>query len=396
MSRPATPPRQSTPPRVVILIETSRAYGRGLVEGIGRYVEEHGPWSIYFEEHSIFEPLPRWVKDWQGDGVIARTSRESDLKMLAAKRLPTVELLAEPDGRFSFVTPDRAAVARMAVDHFMDRGFREFAFFCTDDSWWMRCRQEDFERALQARGYSGHTFAAARRPAARTGREHSQEVAEWLEGLPKPCGVFCASDLYAARLLTVCRQEGIAVPEEIAVLGVDNDSVMCSVSYPPLSSIELGSRQIGYQAAALLDRMMSSKGAKKEVISVQPETVVERQSTDTLAIEDADVAQAIRFVRQHACEGLDVGQLADAVGLSRRTLEQRFRKTIRRTPKQEIMRVQMDRAQKLLAETDMSVEMVCRRSGLGAFKYFARFFRRLTGLSPSEYRSRRRAGRQRG
>jgi LacI family transcriptional regulator len=375
---------------VVLLIETSRAYGRGLVEGVGRYVEEHGPWSIYFEERSLLDPLPRWLKDWQGDGLITRTTRKTDLEMLLAKRLPTVELFAEPDGRFSTVTPDRSAVANMAVEHFFDRGFRNFAFFCTDDLWWMQLRQNDFERELLRREYECRLFPARERRPAKNDQEAMREIADWLDALPKPCGVFCASDLYAARLLAACRRKGIAVPEEIAVLGVDNDSVMCSVSFPPLSSIELGSRRIGYEAAALLDRLMASKKAKQEIVCVQPEAIIGRQSTDTLAIENGDVAQAICFIREHACAGLDVGQVVEASGLSRRTLEQRFQQTLCRTPKQEILRIQMDRAKKLLAETDMSVEMVCHRSGFGSFKYFARVFRRMTDVAPREYRRRQR------
>jgi len=384
-------PRKPRLHQVAILIETSRAYGRGLVEGIGRYVEEHAPWSIFFEERGLWDPLPQWLKDWQGDGIIARTVQKTDLSRILAKGLPTVELLAEPDGRFASVTPDRDAVARMAADHFMERGFRNFAFFRTDDLWWMLRRQGDFEAELLRRGHACRSFSSfLQQCSTKAGPNEPRTIARWLDALPRPCGVFCASDFFAARLLGVCRQQGIAVPEEVAVLGVDNDSVMCSICCPPLSSIELGSRRIGYEAAALLERMMARKKAAPQVVSVQPETIFSRQSTDTLAIQDADIAQAIRFIRKNACDGLNVDQVVESVGLSRRCLEQRFRQIIHCTPKCEITRIQIDRARKLLLETELSIETISHRSGFHSFKYFARAFQRVVGMTPRDFRRRRR------
>lgn len=373
--------------QVMVLVETSRAYGRGLVEGIGRYVEEHGPWSIYFEERGLLDPLPKWLKRWQGDGIISRSVRKTDIERLRATHLPVVELFADSRLGLPQVFPDQVAIARLAAEHFLDRGFRRFAFFCTDRAWWMEERRDIFASELQRNGFGCECFPVhGQHDLVQQTPTDQREVARWLESLPKPCGVFCASDLYAARLLDVCRTIEIAVPEEIAVLGVDNDPVICSVSFPPLSSIDLGSRRIGYQAAALLDQMMSGEQPAPSVVPMPPERVVCRQSTDALAIEDPDVARALRFIREHAANGLRIEQLAEATGMCRRTLQQRFQRSLQRTPKHEILRVQMERAKLLLCETDLPVEMVCRRSGFASFKYFARAFQRATGKTPRGYR----------
>lgn len=371
----------------MVLVETSRAYGRGLVEGIGRYVEEHGPWSIYFEERGLLDPLPKWLKHWRGDGIISRTVRKTDIERLRATRLPVVELYADPSLGLPRLYPDQGAIARLAAEHFLDRGFRRFGFFCTDLAWWTNERRDVFVAELQRNGFGCECFPAhGQRDLASQTPTDPREVARWLATLPKPCGVFCASDLYAARLLDACRTIEIAVPEEIAVLGVDNDPVICSVSFPPLSSIDLGSRRIGYQAAALLDQMMSGQKPGPSVVPMPPERIVCRQSTDALAIEDPDVARALRFIREHAANGLRIEQLAEATGISRRTLQQRFQRSLQRTPKHEILRVQMERAKLLLCETDLPVETVCRRSGFVSFKYFARAFQRATGMTPRGYR----------
>lgn len=373
--------------QVMLLVETSRAYGRGLVEGIGRYVEEHGPWSIYFEERGLLDPLPKWLKNWQGDGIISRTVRKADIERLQATHLPVVELYANPGLGLPRAYPDQSAIARLAAEHFLDRGFRRFAFFCTDRAWWMNERRDVFVAELQRSGFACECFPAhGQRDLAPPTQSDQREVARWLSSLPKPCGVFCASDLYAARLLDACRTIGIAVPEEIAVLGVDNDPVICSVTFPSLSSIELGSRRIGYEAAALLDHMMSGQQPTPGEVRMPPERVVCRQSTDVLAIEDPDVARAIRYIREHAANGLRIEQLAEATGICRRTLQQRFQRCLQRTPKHEILRVQMERAKLLLCETDMPVETVCQRSGFVSFKYFARAFHRVTGMTPRGYR----------
>lgn len=378
-------PRKKAMPRVMLLIETSRAYGRGLVEGIARYVSIHGPWSIEFQERGLSDPLPPWLEDWHGDGIVSRTIRRSDIDRLLATGLPVVELAADPALGLPRVYADQKAVGELAAYHFVDRGLAHAAFFATDRVWWVEARGHTFETVARQHGLTCEMFAPKRTRGGRM-RIDDQEIAHWVRSLPKPCGVFCASDGCALPLMNVCRKIGVAIPEQIAVLGVDNDSVICAVTQPPLSSISLGADRIGYEAASLLDRMMAGERPPKDGVIVDPEQVVARQSTDILTIADPDIALAIRMIREHACRDLQVSQVAQAAGLSRRALEQRFHRALGRTPKEVILRVQMDRARQLLQQTDIPIEQVARNSGFRSFKYFPRAFRRENGMTPRAYR----------
>ncbi len=372
-------------PQVMLLIETSSVYGRELIEGIGRYAAEHGPWSIYHEDRGLYDPLPPSLKGWQGDGIMARSVRKADLKRLLATGLPVVELFADFALSPPQVCPNEETIGKLAVDHFLDRGLRNLAFFASDWAWWIDTRREAFQQAFTRCGLRC-TYAELHAPRKVRKRIAEADLVHWLDSLPKPCGVFCASDLYAVQVTNACRRSGIAVPSQVAVLGVDNDPVLCSVSFPRLSSIDLHSTQVGYQAAALLDRMMAGTPPPRKTIQVEPGQVVTRESTDTMAVDDPDVAQAIRLIREHACRGLRVQEVSDSVGLSRRALQQRFQQVLRRTPKEELMRVQVERAKTLLLQTDMSIEQIAKCTGFAAFEYFVRAFRREIGVTPRVYR----------
>jgi LacI family transcriptional regulator len=372
-------------PQVMLLIDTSSAYGRDLVEGVGRYAAEHGPWSIYHEDRGLFDPLPSWLKHWQGDGIIARSVRKSYLKRLLATGLPVVELFADFALSPPQVCPNEDSIARLAAEHLLDRGLRNIAFYASDWAWWSDTRRRAFQRALEGCGHSHH-YEELVPPRPNSERIEESDLIHWLETLPKPCGVFCACDVYAIQVTNACRRRDIAVPAQVAVLGVDNDPVVCSVSFPPLSSVDMNSKRVGYEAAAMLDEMMAGRTPLEKNVLVEPVQVVTRESTDIMAVEDADVAQAIRLIREHACRGLRVSDVASAVGLSRRALQQRFQRVLQRTPKQELMRMQIDRAKMLLSQTDMSIELISRRSGFTAFEYFVRAFRRETGVTPRTYR----------
>jgi LacI family transcriptional regulator len=374
-----------------LLIDTSSVYGRELIEGIGRYAAEHGPWSIYHEDRGLSDPLPRWLKRWKGDGIMARSARKHDLERLLATGLPVVELFADFALSPPAVSPNEETIGRLALEHFLDRGLRSVAYFANEWAWWSDVRRGAFQRAVQRCGLTCH-YTELIPPRKSKKRIAENQLADWLQSLPKPCGVFCAWDVCAVQVTNACRRSQLAVPSQVAVLGVDNDPVICSVSFPPLSSIDLHSKRVGYEAAALLDRMMAGQPRPREPILVEPGQIVTRESTDIVAVEDADVAQAIRLIREHACRGLRVTEVAEAVGLSRRALQQRFQAVLRRTPKAELLRVQIDRSKMLLVQTDLSVEQISRRSGFSTFEYYVRAFRRETGLTPRRWRSKHRLG----
>jgi LacI family transcriptional regulator len=375
-------------PQVLLLIETSRAYGRGLVEGIARYAEENGPWSIFFEERGLADPLPRRLKQWRGDGIISRTLSKADIARLLAMRLPVVELYAGPKSGMPRVYQNEEAVGRLAAEHFFDCGLRNFAFFATDHAFWIEGRRRAFQRGLRQRESSCQAFEymPGRIIAGEKSRQFDdRSVIRWLRKLPLPCGVFCASDFYAMRLMRACRAGGILVPEQIAILGVDNDPVFCGTCFPRLSSIDLGSSRIGYEAAALLDRMMASKSPPKGGVSVDPLPLIARESTDILAMDDAEMVLAARMIREQACDRLRVSQIAAALGLSLRVFEIRFQRAAHCSPKEAILRVRLERAKMLLATSNHAVASVAKKCGFGSQEYFARLFRRRTGMTPRIY-----------
>ena len=199
-------------------------------------------------------------------------------------------------------------------------------------------------------------------------------------------------DVRARHVLTTCRKLGILVPEQVAVIGVDNDELMCELTSPPLSSIEQGARTIGYRAAALLDRLMAGRKAEQLKYVVQPDGVVTRRSSDALAIDDADVAAAFRFIRDHACEGIRAGDVVAAVAISRTALMSRFKAIVGRTIHAEIQRVQIDRVRQLVAATDLPLNRVAMQTGFRYLQQMIAAFRRHTGQTPGEYRIRSRQG----
>jgi len=374
-------------PHVLLLVDTAGAFGRGIVEGIGRYARENGPWSIQYEYRARDSLPPQWIKQWPGDGIISRTVSLEQAKLLRATKLPLVELHGHPQARTAEVNVDVPVEACMAIDHFLDCGLRNFGFFTFGKTWWVDVHRERYVEELKKRGYSRQIYEAPVFDDSVPVWSERQRpgLIQWLKSLKRPIGIFTLGDLHSMRLLDQCRELNIAVPEEIAILGLGNDPVICETVHPTLSSMDLNARRIGYEAAGLLDRKMAGKTRQKD-IAVAPSHVAVRQSSDLMAIQNSDVAQAVRFIRQFACKGIDVSCVAKEVGLSRTSLEQRFHQYLGRTPAAEIMRVRMEHAKLLLSQTDHTSESIAHKSGFTSLKYFTRAFCREVGITPAAYR----------
>ena len=382
--------------KVLLLVETASGYGRGILQGIGQYVREHGPWDIYFEEGGLQDRLPRFLEHWKGDGILTRTMLRSSATRLRSLRIPMVELLGEKADLAAKVHCDNAAVGRMAADHLLDCGLKHFGFFAFGEAWWIAMFREGFRQMLVQRQLTCHAYEPPRanhvllpkwRETQRKG------VVDWLLSLPRPVGIFTVSPAAASRLLDLSRSLGLIAPEEIAVITAAEDPTICDVTTPPLSSVDLNSAGVGYAAAAMLDRMMAGKAPPKHTLWLPPTRVTVRKSTEILAIDDADVVQAIRFIRQHACQGIGVPQVVGAVGLSRRVLERKCRQHLGRTPREEIMRVRIDHAKMLLSQTDMLIERISQKCGFRDARNFARDFMREVKSTPRRYRNNLHLGR---
>jgi LacI family transcriptional regulator len=376
-------------PDVALLIETSNAYARGLLRGIRAYIREHRSWSLYVGEHRRGEPAPQWLKRWRGDGIIARIESAAIADAVVAARVPAIDVSAArhvPD--LLYVETDDAAIARLAAGHLLERGFRHFGY-CGDPRFnWSNWREEHFRRQVTQAGFDCHAYRPSRnrRGTAPWDRERA-DLRAWLRALPKPAGVMACYDIRGREVLDVCRQLGISVPDEIALIGVDNDDLICDLADPPLSSVIPDTRRTGYEAARLLDLLMAGQSELPLSHLIPPLGITVRGSTNVLATDDADVSAAVRFIRAHASEGIKVEDVLRAVPLSRRVLEARFEKLLGRTPHEEITRVQIERVKELLAETDLPLFAVAHRAGYKHVEYMSVAFKRETGVPPSHYRA---------
>jgi LacI family transcriptional regulator len=374
--------------RVALLIEATNAYARGLLHGVAQYTHEQGNWIIYFEPHAGDEPPPKWLKTWKGDGVLARIANRSMAKAALALGVPVVELrrMRAVSGVPS-IGPDHKLVAKMAVEHLHERGFRHFGFcgFPRGVDPPMDQRAETFRLRVQELSLDCSVCNTER---GLTLEQEEKRIAHWIRSLPKPAGVMTANDNRGLQVLRACVRVGVAVPDQVAVIGAGNDDCLCSLSHPPLSSVDLGPEAIGYEAAAVLDRMMDGKPPPAPQIQMPPRSIVTRLSTDVLATDDQAVAQAVGFIRAHACESINVGDVLKHVRLSRSALEPRLKAVIGRTIHQEIHRVQLERVKALLASTDLPTKQIAAQSGFHYVQYLTRVFRKDTGQTPANFRKR--------
>ena len=378
------------PPNVALLIETARSFPRNVVRGVGDYARIHGKWLFYLPAQMPVRSLPS-KDEWDGDGIIAQTHRDDAfVKQLAESGVPVVSLTGPPGaGGLHSVRPNQDAVAELAMNHFRDRGFTRFAYCGVPADRIWPPTGEVFKRLAERGGNTCDLYLPAMDPGARTLR--LAHLAEWLKSLGKPIALLAASDGRAREVLDACRLANIHVPEEIAVLGVNDDEMICEMSNPPLSSVIHNARRVGYEAAAMLDRLMAGKKVVADIV-VDPLGVRCRQSTDLLAIEDPEISKAVRFIREHACEGIRVDDVLDQVALSRRALEKRFRTAVGRPPHVEIRRAQLERVKELLVGSDFKLEKIAEVTGFSSAQYLAGLFHRVMKMTPGAWRAAGRAG----
>jgi LacI family transcriptional regulator len=350
-------------------------------------MREHRPWSLHLAEHGRGDHPPAWLAKWQGDGIIARIETPPVAAALKNVRAPVVDVsAARLLPHLPWFETDDAAVAQLAFQHLHSRGFKRFAF-CGDSRFnWSNWRCEHFCAAAKSENAPCFVYKPSRR-LSRDDTQHIEDIARWLKKLPKPIGVMAAYDYRGQQLLDACRRTEIPVPDVVAVIGVDNDELLCELAYPPLTSVVLNAERTGYEAAALLDELMNGATARSETHLIPPIGVETRQSTDVLAVEDAHVARAVRYIRDHACEGISVSDVLRVVPQARRLLERRFKKILGHTPHDEILRVQLDRVKTLLAQTDLPLAEIAARTGFTHVEYLSVVFKKHVGQPPSRFRA---------
>jgi LacI family transcriptional regulator len=382
---------------VALLLETSTEYGRGLLRGIVRYSRLHGPWSLYVAPGHLEQALPK-AKSWSGTGIIARTHSPVMAKLIRSTGLPFVASTLDESrpprrgDKFGEILTNFEAIAQMGAAHLVEQNLRYFAFCGFAGCPWSSRREEVFSRRLRDQGFQCQThrieFANWMQPSnwIATWEDEQPILAQWLKTLPKPVGVMACNDICGREVLQACASAGLRVPDDVAVVGVDNDELICELSNPPLSSVALDLEKAGYEAAGLLDRLMSGHSTGEHVVQVEPVYVVHRQSSEVIAPDDPCVATALRFIKDYAGQAIGVPNVVEQAGVSRRTLERRFFRAVGRSIFSQITHCRLERAERLLLETDLPSHGVAAGAGFGSLKTFNRVFRRAVHMPPKRFR----------
>jgi LacI family transcriptional regulator len=384
---------RDTERRVALIYDARHAYDLQVMAGVASYIHDGADFNVYLERDALKDQRLPDFRSWDGNGIIANFDNPSVAMSIIHSKLPTVGF-GSGYGWRGTATPyfftNNEMIASMAADHFSSRGFRHFAF-CgyakNPINGWSGEREEAFVKFLDIQGFPCNVYV--------DGNENSRQwtsiqrsLAKWLGALPKPVGVLAANDSRAHQVLEACRSFGLRVPEEVAVIGVNNDELLCQLCNPALTSIEHGTKRMGYEAATLLDRLMSGKKSAGTRFVVDPVRIVTRQSTDILAIEDGTVAKAMSFIQEHAMDGIKVPNVVTAMGVSRSRLEARFTKAVGCTPRTAIRRIQLERIRQLISGTSLPLKQIAATAGFRSVQHMTRLFGKTFHQSPGEYRKR--------
>jgi len=376
--------------KVLLFIESTTSYGRDILRGIASYVNEREHWMITMHERGIHDAPPNWLKNWKGHGLLSRTANPAALTIL--KRLPCkqVELLGDGVKRPTEVVENEDATCRAAFEHFRDQGLKCYALYAYGNAWWVRLRVQTYINILKNEGITCHLLEE------KTGRRinlhpvwddcYEKPLIAWLHNLPKPVGLMTLYDYQSTLVIEACHKAGIAVPEEVAVIGIDNDEHLCNLSVPSISSVDTNAIQIGYEAARLLDLKMHRRPLPPRPILINPRGIVQRRSTDIITVEDPDVATALAFIRNNVFSGITIADIVREVAVSQSTLQRHFKKCYRRTLEQEILRLKIARAKELLRNTNLPVSDIAHCSGFSGQDYFVKAFKHAVGTTPIRFR----------
>jgi LacI family transcriptional regulator len=384
--------KQQTP-KVALLIETSRGYGRSMLRGIVRYASLYGPWQFYVTPGDFEQALPA-MEQWGGTGIIARIETARVARAIIQTGLPTialdisqnVPLDALAGARMSEIASDSFNAAVMAAEHLLEIGMRNFAFVGEPTRKWSHNREIGFIHRLEQAGYKPTIYEPPKKKTELHWEREQQHLSEWISSLPKPIGVMACNDDRGLQVLEACRAASVIVPLEVAVVGVDNDELLCELASPPLSSVALNAEAGGYRAAELLDKLMKGQVRQPERLVVEPLYVVQRRSTESSAVDDPDIATALNTIHAFATKPITIDEIVDQLSVSRRMFEIRFRKAVGRTPHQELRRVRLLRAQQMLLETDNSIADIALAAGFCSPAHLAHAFQKDLQKTPAQYR----------
>lgn len=365
---------------VAILAGTTRDWNRNLIRGILAYSNRHTPWNIWTRPNNgLFHALP---EGWSGQGLIARISTPELADKIIESGLPVVNIgkVLVPGFPAPTLRSDDTISARMAVEHFAERNLTNLIVIGPLDRPSPAAYMRAFQTEATSQGYpceihSAHDLING-----------SPELKIWLKKIPKPSGILTMGHILGKRLLEYCRQEEISVPYDVAVLSSNYDALMCNTCYPALSGIICPTEQIGYKAAELLEQMMNGEAVSYDTIHFPPLGIENRMSSDTLAVDDPPLVKVIESIRKRAFEPIALKDILNEVPMARRTLDYKFKKTLGHSPAEEIRKLRINKARKMLAQTDLPMQFIAEACGYANYNYLTQVFKQNTGMTPSEYR----------
>ncbi|WP_225774633.1 XylR family transcriptional regulator [Pseudomonas sp. Marseille-Q5115] len=385
---------KTTPPvhRIALLFNGSKIYDRGIITGIGNYLSStRASWDLFLEEDYLCRL--RGIERWQGDGIIADFDDPLIGEALAGSTLPVVavggsyqDASAYPR-HIPYVATDNAAMIKLAYDHLIEAGLTRFACFSlppVQANRWALERENAFRQLMQRDGLHAEVYRGLGTSAPLWDSAVEQQIA-WLRSLPKPIGIIAVTDARARQLLQACLTAGIAVPEQVALIGIDNDPLTRTLTRVPLSSVIQGTETMGRTAAHLLHQMLHGMPSTGTQVLVPPESINVQASSLHQPLENPYVMQALHFIRQYACQGIKTAQVAGYVGVSRSSLEAHFRKVRGRSVHDEILRFKLAAAGTELQSADLPIADIAQRCGFKSAQYLHTVFRREFGCTPREY-----------
>jgi len=382
------------PLRVGLLVSAWNEYGRGIIEGVWQYAERHGGWLLEMQPNTQ-DGSTEIPAGWAVDGVIAAVQSSRLAAKLRDFGVPVVNVSGSRRQGIDFprVTSDAEAVVRMAVAHLRERGLKQIAF-CGEphlpflDFWTDACRKVMREAGLEPLIYE----PAAGFDAAAGIEALQQDRRRWIESLPKPVGIIGWNTSLCRYLSMICSVSGLRVPDQVAIISLETEDLLGRTMHPPLSGVDIPVKRIGHEAAAQLDRLLQGLPLESREILLEPLGVTHRQSTDVAACEDPHVIKTLRFIRDHAHEGIDVRDVLKAVPIARRSLERRFVELLGRSPAEEIRRVKIEKVRRMLESTDLPILDIAMSCGFNYLEHMIPVFKKYHGCTPSRYRKNARLG----
>ncbi len=390
-------PAREKIPQVAVLLESSHETSRGMLRGILRYVRLNGPWALHLVPGGARDQRLPEAGAWRGSGIIARVPNARIASEIVTARLPTVIIdpldpflaPSHPLSRCCRVRCDSQAVARLAADHLFAGGFTHFAFAGSPTATnWSRWRQEAFVSRLAEHNHACAIYPGPSDPNCAEWERERAAMCLWLVQLPKPVAMFTANDARGRQVLDACLAADLPVPYQVAVLGVNNDELICETSQPPLSSVAVDIEHAGYAAAELLDQLMRDVSYKPRIITYQPAGVVSRASTERVPVTDRLVIRALEYIRINAGLNIRVSDVAGHLGVTRRWIEKRFAGELDRSVLDEIQRVRFETVRGLVSQTSLAFSEIARRCGFTSSNHLGIIFKAHFGATMSAYRDR--------